>query len=215
MRPGDHWPVMSVKHSGLNSELEVVRLGLVKAIRADITDEASSQQWMDFLISQVPGTVGFGLRRRIMGARLRSAGSGLMIYPGARIYGAASLTVGRDCRIGFDNMIQANGGIDIGDDVLLGPGVKIWSVNHVSTRLDVPIWDQGYEHKSVSIGSGVWIGADSFIMPGAQIGDHVVIAAGSVVGAKGVEPYSILAGNPARRIGTRLDRAAAELATRA
>jgi acetyltransferase-like isoleucine patch superfamily enzyme len=55
----------------------------------------------------------------------------------------------------------------------------------------------------VVIGRDVWIGANAFVMPGVQLGDGCVVAAGAVVGAKKYPPYKILAGNPARVIGTR------------
>lgn len=152
------------------------------------------------------GSFGEGIRVWAMRPRLKQAGEGLVIYPGARIFSPAKLAIGNNCRIGVDNLIQAAGGVTLGNNVLLGPGVKIWSVNHVSTRIDTPIWDQGYDHKAVTIGDGVWIGADSFVMPGANIGAHTVVAAGSVIAGKSVEPYSILAGNPARKIGSRLER---------
>lgn len=152
---------------------------------------------------------GFGeeLRVHLMRPRLRQAGAGLVIYPGARIFQPRMLSVGANCRIGIDNIIQAAAGVTMGDNVLLGPGVKIWSVNHVSARTDIPIWDQGYDQKAVTIGDGVWLGASVFVMPGADIGAHTVVAAGSVVSGKSVEPYSILAGNPARKIGSRVERA--------
>jgi maltose O-acetyltransferase len=172
----------------------------------DLVTSAGRLAWLQAAVRSMPGDTGFVLRRWLIGGHFRAAGEGLVIYPGALILGPQYLTVGRNCRIGVDTFLQANGQIEMGDDVLLGPGVKIWSVNHVFRQLDVPIWDQGYDHKKVVIGNGVWIGANSFVMPGANIGDHVVISAGSVVAGKDVEPCSILAGNPARRIGARQER---------
>jgi len=141
-----------------------------------------------------------------MGSKFAAHGDGLVIYPGVRILGAEKLRVGRNCRISYDCIFQANGGIEMGDEVIFGPGAKIWSVNHVFDQAGVPIFEQGYEHKPVIIGSGVWFGANSFVMPGARIGDHVIVSAGSVVAGKDIEPYSIVAGNPARKVGSRLDR---------
>jgi maltose O-acetyltransferase len=181
-------------------------MGLLRAIATDLRSEATRYLWMEAMVRSVPGEFGLALRRTLLGRSFRSAGEGLWISPGVRILGPSKLSVGRNCRIGLNNIIQANGEVEMGDEVILGPGVKIWSVNHVFTRLDQPIWEQGFEHKKVVVGSGVWIGADCFIMPGAKIGDHVVVSAGSVVAGKDVEPYSILAGNPARKIGTRQER---------
>jgi len=176
---------------------------LIRALISDLRTRIIWVKWLEALVRTMPGEVGQVLRRRIIGGQFRHAGPGLEIYPGAVIVGADRLSVGKNCRIGFDNVLQASGGIECGDDVLLGPDVKIWSVNHVTKRTDVTIWDQGYEFKKVVIGNGVWVGANTFIMPGADIGDHVIISAGSVVSGKRIEPYSILAGNPARKIGSR------------
>lgn len=181
-------------------------MGLFGSMADDLHSEAIRQQWMDLFISGIPGSLGFDIRRRIVGRRFRAVGTGLMIYPDVRIYGAGNLSVGNNCRFGSHTMLQANGEIEMGDDVLLGPDVKIWSVNHASALLDVPIFEQGYEHKKVVIGNGVWIGANAFVMPGAYIGDHCIVAAGSVVAGKAIEPYSVVAGNPARKIGSRLAR---------
>lgn len=180
--------------------------GVLRSIVRDLGSDGGRYGWLQAAIRNFPGQTGFALRRRLIGRRFRAAGEGLMILPGTLIFGPEKLSVGRNCYIGLNNVIQASGEIDIGDDVLLGPGVMIWSVNHVFQRLGVPIIEQGYEHKRVVIGNGVWIGANSFVMPGANIGDHVVISAGSVVAGKDVKPYSILAGNPARRIGARQER---------
>jgi maltose O-acetyltransferase len=162
--------------------------------------------YVEGLLRNIPGEFGVALRRALLRRFFARAGTGLNIFPGARIIGVQRLAVGDRCYIGYNNVIQASGGVEMGDDVVLGPSVKIWSVNHVFARDDVHIMDQGYEFKSVVIGRGVWIAGDCFIMPGARIGDHAVVSAGSVVGAKDVEPYSIVAGNPARRVGSRRDR---------
>lgn len=185
--------------------------GVLRAMWQDMITPENRYAWLQSALRNVPGDTGLALRRRFIGRYFRAAGEGLVIYSGAMIYGAEKLTVGDRCRIGIDNMIQANGEIEMGDDVLLGPGVKIWSVNHAFQKLDVPIWDQGYDHKKVVIGNGVWIGANTFVLPGANIGDHCVISAGSVVAGKAIEPYAILAGNPARKIGARQERAVAAL----
>ncbi len=182
-------------------------MGIVRALFSDLRNGSVWRSWLDESVRNMPGQLGHELRSRRLARRLLAAGPGRVVYPGARVFGAGHLSVGRNCRIGYDNVIQANGGITIGDDVLLGPGVRIWSVNHASQDLDRSIWDQGYEHKSVEVGDGVWIGANTFVMPGARIGKHCIVAAGSVVGGKDIEPYSILAGNPARRVGSRLERA--------
>jgi acetyltransferase-like isoleucine patch superfamily enzyme len=178
-------------------------MGLISALFTDLRKSSWSFLVLQEMLRLIPGEFGFEIRAWLLGRKFKRAGPGLRVFPGTRLFGVDHLSVGSHCWIGLDNTIQAHGGVEIGDHVLLGPGVKIWSVNHVFADPNRPIIDQGYEHKPVVIGSNVWIGANAFVMPGAHIGDGVIVSAGSVVGAKFVEPYSVIAGNPARRIGSR------------
>ena len=91
----------------------------------------------------------------------------------------------------------------IGDYVLMGPDVVIFTMNHKADRTDIPIGAQGMTGKrKVTIGNDVWIGQRAMIMPGVTVGDGSIIAAGAVV-TKDVPPYSIVGGIPARVLKTR------------
>lgn len=180
---------------------------LLTALRRDLASREVRYYVLEWLVRSVPGEFGTTLRVLALRRFFERAGRGLRIRPGVRLVGVRHLSVGDNCTIGLENVIQASGGVELGDNVLLGPGVKIWSLSHNFSRTDQPIIEQGYELKKVVVGNGAWIGAQCFIMPGAQIGDGVVVSAGSVVGGKAIEPYAIVAGNPARKIGTRADRA--------
>ena len=68
---------------------------------------------------------------------------------------------------------------------------------------NVLIANQGVKEAEVIIGNDVWISSNAFILPGVVLPDGVVVSAGSVVGIKAYSPYSIVAGNPARVIGSR------------
>lgn len=94
-------------------------------------------------------------------------------------------------------MIQSN--VIIGDNVIMGPDVKIYSRNHVFTSLDSPIQDQGKEYYKTIIGNDVWIAANVVIIAGVKVGNHCIIAAGSVV-TKDVQNYAIVGGVPAKII---------------
>lgn len=181
-------------------------MALLRSLAQDLTSWNTWYLWFEALVRGIPGEFGIAIRRWVVGRRFGRKGEGLVLYTGVRIIGPHGKKVGNNCRIAYDCIFQANGGIEMGDEVIFGPGVKVWSVNHVFDRTDKPIYEQGYEHKPVVIGNGVWFGANSFIMPGAHIGDHVIVSAGSVVAGKDVESYSILAGNPARKVGSRHDR---------
>jgi acetyltransferase-like isoleucine patch superfamily enzyme len=87
--------------------------------------------------------------------------------------------------------------IQTGDDVSIGPEASILTLGHDPQSPNFE--DRGAD---VTIGDRVWICYRAVILPGVSIGEGAVIAAGAVV-TKDVEPYTIVAGNPARKIGDR------------
>ncbi len=94
------------------------------------------------------------------------------------------------------------GGLVLGDDVLIGPNCTISTSNYRFDRLEAPLPEQGTISKGIRIGHRVWIGANSVVLDGADIGDNVIVSAGSVVSGR-VQPNSIVLGNPAKVIFTR------------
>ncbi len=124
---------------------------------------------------------------------LRECGKNVNIYPKAEF--SSSVTLGDNSDIGYAARI--NGTCIIEKDVIMGPEVLIYTVNHASSRTDVAIKYQGLtEEKPVIIGEGSWICARAIILPGVCIGKNVIVAAGAVV-SKSVPDYAIVAGNPA------------------
>jgi len=91
--------------------------------------------------------------------------------------------------------IQAMNGIVLGNNVLLGPGVKLISASH--NLCDFDIHDPA---DPIVIGDNCWLGADAIVLPGVRLGNHVVVAAGSVVTKSFPESDILLAGVPARMI---------------
>lgn len=94
------------------------------------------------------------------------------------------------------------GGIEIGNNVLLGPNVVISSGEHQYKDSRLPVVLQEIVHKKITIGNGVWIGANAVIMPGVTVAEGTVVGAGSVV-TKSSEPFSIIVGVPAEKIKNR------------
>lgn len=121
--------------------------------------------------------------------------------PGADLE-TSSLIIGQNTYIGELNNIRAAGGvIRIGDNVLISQMVTIVASNH-GTSPDAAIMCQPWIRNKVVIEDDVWIGAGSVILPGTHICRGAIIAANSVV--KGVvEPNSIMAGSPARKVKER------------
>ena len=93
---------------------------------------------------------------------------------------------------------QINGKVIIGKNVMMGPDVCIYVINHAFERTDIPMNHQGFApERPVIIGDDVWIGSRVIILPGVHIGTGAVIGAGAVV-TKDVPDYAVVGGNPAR-----------------
>lgn len=129
-----------------------------------------------------------------VGAVIRASGGVRQLGTGIRI--------GRRAAIGAMNFIHGGGGVTIGEDVLLGPYVQVFSENHRFADVSRPIIEQGEEAAPVHIGNGAWIGAASVILAGVTIGEGAVVAAGSVV-TRDVAEFAIVAGAPAKVINRR------------
>ncbi len=110
-----------------------------------------------------------------------------------------TIVIGAGCSIGPHNGIVALAAIAIGDHVFTGPRVYITDINHGYERFDEPIGHQLQASRPVSIGARCWLGANAVVLPGTTIGEHVVVAAGSVVSGQ-VPPRCVVAGAPARII---------------
>ena len=106
-----------------------------------------------------------------------------------------NIKIGKNVFINACCRFQDQGGIEIGDGSLIGHNTTIATLNH-----DFNPDKRANLHPSpVKIGKNVWIGSDSTILPGVEIGDGAIIGAGSVV-TKNVPANSIAVGSPARVI---------------
>ena len=106
-----------------------------------------------------------------------------------------NIKLGRRVFINAGCQFQDQGGITIGDDVLIGPQTIIATLNHDPD----PEKRGGMFAKSVVVGDKVWLGARVTICPGVTIGEGAIVGAGAVV-TKNVPPRTIVAGVPARPI---------------
>jgi acetyltransferase-like isoleucine patch superfamily enzyme len=90
---------------------------------------------------------------------------------------------------------QAYGKIIIGPGTWIGPNVGILTTNH-----DIYDLKKNTEPEPVTIGLECWLGMNAVILPGAVLGDHTIVGAGSVVTKSFPEGNQIIAGNPAKVI---------------
>ena len=104
-----------------------------------------------------------------------------------------NIKIGKRVFINAGCQFQDQGGIEIGDDVLIGPQTIIATLNHDPN----PEKRGGMIPKPVKIGNKVWLGARVTICPGVTIGEGAIVGAGAVV-TKDVPPRTVVAGVPAR-----------------
>ncbi|WP_456271187.1 sugar O-acetyltransferase [Bacillus sp. AK031] len=104
-----------------------------------------------------------------------------------------NIDVGKNVFINSGCRFQDQGGIEIGDGVLIGHNVVLATLNH-----DMDPKKRSTLHPApIKIGENVWIGANATVVPGVTIGDGAIIAAGAVV-TKDVPPNVIAGGVPAK-----------------
>lgn len=163
------------------------------------TMRAEGIEWYRSLLAAIPGEIGCKLRNGLYGY---SAQQGCRVLRGVIIYFPERLKLGRNVGISPNSQFNAAGGIEIGDDTLIGPGCTFWSVNHRFQQATVPIRLQGYDAQRIVVGRDCWIAARAIILPGVHIGDGSIVAAGAVVN-RTFKPGSILAGVPAKVVGRR------------
>ncbi|MDA8309112.1 MAG: acyltransferase [Actinomycetota bacterium] len=117
--------------------------------------------------------------------------------PGQALLTSPVVRIGDRCVIGRGSHIVGHWSIAVGDDVQTGPYVYVTDQNHGYEDPDQPIGGQRPVDAGVSIGAGSWLGAHAVVLPGAQIGRNVVVAAGAVVRGQ-VPDHCVVAGVPAR-----------------
>jgi acetyltransferase-like isoleucine patch superfamily enzyme len=121
--------------------------------------------------------------------------------------GSANIVIGAECQINSGCMLYSGNGITIGCGVLIAANVVLAPTNHATANLELPIRQLGFapSRGGIQIDDDVWIGAGAVLLDGARVGRGAVIGALTLVRGE-VAPYAIVAGNPARVVGSRLRR---------
>jgi maltose O-acetyltransferase len=133
----------------------------------------------------------FDVLKELLGA----VGEGSFIEPTFRCDYGFNIRVGRKFYANFDCVFLDCAPITIGDEVMLAPGVHLYTATH---PMDHEVRASGLElAKPITIGNRVWIGGRAVILPGVTIGDRAVIAAGAVV-SRDVPAGAVVRGVPAR-----------------
>lgn len=140
----------------------------------------------------------------VLRKRLASFGKESYLSPYGHYVSARSMHVGDNVYIGPRATISASEGIWIRNGVTIGPEFTVMGGDHNFRKVGARIWESksGGTNRPVIIEEDVWIGARVLVLEGVTIGEGAVVGAGSVV-TRDLAPYTVSAGNPARRIGVR------------
>lgn len=123
----------------------------------------------------------------------RPVDAGFTLFPPFNSDCGKNIHLGRDVFVNAGCKFQDQGGIYLGDRVLVGQNVVLATLNH---GMD-PARRGDLIPAPIRIGNDVWIGANATVLPGVTIGDGAVVAAGAVV-TRDVEPLTVVGGVPAR-----------------
>ena len=145
-------------------------------------------------------------RERILDALLGGRGRNIQITAPFFVDYGAFIFLGDNCEINMNCVFLDCNRIMIGNNVLIAPGVHIYTVYHPISAQERFITPHEGETSfavgktaPVTIGNNVWIGGGCHIMPGVTIGDNVTVGAGSVV-TKALPGNVVAYGNPCKVI---------------
>ncbi|HPD01680.1 MAG TPA: acyltransferase [Acetivibrio sp.] len=148
--------------------------------------------------SDAPYSLGSKQIRRFLCKRIfKSAGKNINIEHGAFFASGREIEIGDNSGLGLNSRVT--GPLKIGNDVMIGPDVMIFTQNHRNDRLDIPMRLQTDPKRPVVIEDDVWIAARAIILPGVTVHKGAIVGAGAVV-TKDVPEYAVVGGNPARII---------------
>ncbi len=148
--------------------------------------------------SDLPYSFGSKQIRRFLCKRIfKKTGNNVNIEHGAFFASGRDVEIGDNSGLGLNCRVA--GPLKIGNDVMMGPDVMIFTQNHETVRLDIPMRLQTAPKKAVTIEDDVWIAARVIILPGITIHKGAIIGAGAIV-TKDIPEYAVVGGNPARII---------------
>jgi acetyltransferase-like isoleucine patch superfamily enzyme len=157
-------------------------------------------------------------------SQFKKAGSNIIFEKGVLVFHPENITLGSNIYVGHQTILKgyyknefiigdgtwigqqcffhSAGGLIIGQNVGIGPGVKIITSSHGEEGINIPILHSNLIFKQVTIDDDADIGTGAIILPGVHIGKGAQVGAGAVV-SKDVHPYHVVAGIPAKTIKTR------------
>lgn len=127
-------------------------------------------------------------------------GRKVVIYYGLEARAPWNIKIGDGSIIGDKAILDARHGIEIGEHVNISTGVWMWSLQH---DVNSPMFTSEGTGEKIVIGNRAWVSSRTTLLPGCNVAEGVVVAAGAVVTKRIEEPFTIWGGIPAKKIGNR------------
>ena len=156
--------------------------------------------WQRYMLYQVGLIPSHHVRRFVYRALGAEIGKNVVFHFKTEIRGIHRLKVGAGTIIGDNALMFAQYGLTVGENVNISSNVCIYSGAH--DHRDPYFRPTARTLRPITIGDRAWIGSNAIILNGVNIGEGAVCCAGCVV-TKDVEPFAVVAGIPARKIGER------------
>ena len=156
--------------------------------------------WQRYMLFQVGLVPSHHIRKFVYRALGAEIGKHVVFHFRTEVRGLHRLKIGDGTIIGDNALLAAQRGLTIGKNVNLSSNVSIYSGAH--DHRDPYFRSTAATTRPITIGDRVWIGSNAIILTGVHIGEGAVICAGCVV-TKDVEPYTVVAGIPARKVNER------------
>ncbi len=153
-------------------------------------------RYMIFQVGMVPSVHFRKLIYKLLGAQI---GHDVVFHFKTEVRAPERLVIGGGSIIGDNAILDARGGLELGKNVNISSNVSIYTLQHDHRDPDFKCTNF---NAKVTIGDRVWLGSNCIILPGVTIGEGAVCCAGCVV-TKGVEPYTVVAGIPAKKVNER------------
>lgn len=158
-----------------------------------------AERYLIYRISTIPSNT---IRRALYRGLGANLGKKSIIHFRTEIRAPHLLKIGQGTIIGDNAILDAREGLLIGENVNLSSNVSIYTLQHNLRASDFSCTYPSERKMSVEIDNRVWLGANVIVLPGVHIGEGAVCCAGCVV-TKSVEPFSVVAGIPAKKVGER------------
>lgn len=156
------------------------------------------------LLRYVPFTFGVHLRRALYRPFFKRWGRRITIHDSVIIKYPSEISVGNNVMINQFCFLVGLGGLELGDDCMIGAGSKLVTTSHAFGNTGMPMRLQGIESRRTVIDDDCWLGFNVVVTAGSRVGRGSILAAGTVVNGVDYPPFSVIGGVPSRLIRSRI-----------